>query len=119
MANVHDRGAAPPLAGVTRPHAAAPRKAPDAGERLEAQRKALSHVLFAIAAALFLGGFFASALWVLAAFAAFMSFVARRADPNMSHHRLTRWEPIETGASREFHPGTVEWNIRMMRNHEG
>ncbi|WP_146170634.1 hypothetical protein [Cereibacter changlensis] len=115
MANVHDWGAAPPLAGVTRPHAAAPRKAPDADERLEAQRKVLSRVLFGIAVALFLGGFFASALWALAGFGAFAALVARKAGPAVGQSESMTSEAIETSACREFQPGTAEWNWRMMR----
>ncbi|TKA98387.1 hypothetical protein FAZ78_00775 [Cereibacter changlensis] len=119
MANVHDWSAAPPLAGVTRPHAAAPRKAPDADERLGAQRKVQSRVLFGLAVALFLSGFFASALWVIAAFAAFGAYVSRGADPSYCHNRFSDFDPLETAASREFEPGTAEWNIRMMRDHGG
>lgn len=116
MANVHDWGTAPPLAGVTRPHAAAPRKAPEADERLEAQRKVLFRVLFAIAAALFLGGFFASALWVLAGFSGFLAVIFRFAKTDASIMCLPH--KFEEGMfERELIPGSPEWHIKQIRDY--
>lgn len=109
-----DNHSAPSLGGVFRdgPHARL-----DSDNTHARQRLTLFSILGAVAVICLLAGFYSPAFWVIAFFSGFGAAVSLVASPGYRVHGSDRFEPIETGASREFMPGTSEWNNRMMRNH--